>query len=491
VLRLLGIVASPADLADYFVRDPTLFYLIGRTTTAVIGAATSYVIYRIGARGYSARAGLWGAGLLAINVLHVKLSHLITVDVPMTFLALASLYFATRMVTEDSERNYLWAALFAALSMTTKITAVVVLVPLLLAHFYYARTNQRPLRFYFLGAPLLRAGAVFVIAYLVTTPGIVAQFKGVIGWGIHLFVPAQGPDIATLAAPAVTSMEVEPDRPNLFAYYADVILQSMAWPAFVLCLAGTAYALWRRTPIDVILLTFAVCFYLAMSLTSHDQLYYPRYILPVLPVLTLFGGRLITAALSRLSNVQRPVIAALAIAGLAAIPTGQIVQANVLMTREDTRATAKRWIESNLPAGAKVLIEGTRTMVTEGTVPLQNSTENLQQQIDFYRSQEPGKSRYFTIVRKVQTGPTFDLVLVPGSEGIKDLGHYKSIGVEYFVLRPDAYRDTRRGAEWRELVAALRDDKDARLIRRFAPDPAETPGPMIEIYEVRQLPELP
>src|SRR5690554_1662428 len=87
VLMALGVVSSPTEFAEYFVREPSLFYLIARITAAIIGAATVYLVYRIARHAYSAAAGLFAAGLLAVNVLHTNLSHYATVDVPMTALA--------------------------------------------------------------------------------------------------------------------------------------------------------------------------------------------------------------------------------------------------------------------------------------------------------------------------------------------------------------------------------------------------------------------
>ena len=483
-LRLFGIVGSPADFADFFVRDPTVFYLIGRTTTALIGAATVYLVYSLGRRAYSRAAGLWGAGLLAINVLHADLSHYIAVDVPMTFLAVATLYFAVRMVTEDRASNYAWAALFAALATTTKITAVLLLVPLLLAHFFHARAAGRPARFYFVGAPLLRAAAVFMITYVVTTPGIITHFGNVVSWTSGLFATTPDAGVAASAGTPGATTASDYESPNLYRFYANVLLQSMGLPAFILCLAGILYAFVRRTAVDLVLLSYAACVYLAMAGTSDESLYYPRYILPAIPVLAILSGRVTDDTLLRVRERYRSVATVMTVAALAFMPLPQIVDANVLMTREDTRATAKKWIEAHVPADAKIFIEGTRTRPIEGTVPLNNSPGNLKARIAAYRDREPGKARYFDIERRVRAGPTYDLLTVSAYDELRDLQYYKSSGVEYFVLRPDAYPQSRRRPHWPRLVAELRSDPETILLKRFSPVAGQTPGPLIEIYKV-------
>ena len=84
VLKLAGIVDSAQDFARYFARDMSLFYLLGRATTAVIGTLAVFLAYRLGTRAYSQAAGALAALFLAVDFLSVEHSHFVTVDMPMT-----------------------------------------------------------------------------------------------------------------------------------------------------------------------------------------------------------------------------------------------------------------------------------------------------------------------------------------------------------------------------------------------------------------------
>jgi dolichyl-phosphate-mannose--protein O-mannosyl transferase len=123
-LKLSGAIASTKEFAELFVRDPSMFYLMGRATTALFGSATVLAVYALARQVYRAPAALLAAIFLAVNVLHVDLSHRVNVDVLMTLLAVVSLYFAMRITTDGMRRDYLLAALFAGLAATTKITAI-------------------------------------------------------------------------------------------------------------------------------------------------------------------------------------------------------------------------------------------------------------------------------------------------------------------------------------------------------------------------------
>src|SRR5687768_11061245 len=105
-LKVLGIVGSTREFAEYFVRDPSAFYLIGRVTAALIGAFTVATAIYFGKRAYGATAGLLAGLFLAINVLHIDLSRLIGVDVPMTMLAAISLCFGLRIAEGGARRDY-------------------------------------------------------------------------------------------------------------------------------------------------------------------------------------------------------------------------------------------------------------------------------------------------------------------------------------------------------------------------------------------------
>jgi len=177
IFNILGVVGSSNDFAQLFVSDPSMFYLTGRATTAVIGTATVFAVYRIGRLAYSERAAVFAAGFLSLNVLHATLSHYITVDVPMVFLATTSLYFAIKLALTGGAREYWSAALFAALATATKLPAIVLLLPLLIAHVYCVARSGGGAKALLSGRPLWQAAAIFVGAYVVLVPGLVVNFN--------------------------------------------------------------------------------------------------------------------------------------------------------------------------------------------------------------------------------------------------------------------------------------------------------------------------
>src|SRR5262249_7706112 len=106
-------------------RDEVVFMVMGRAIAATMGTATIPVVYAIARRVSGTRAGLLAAALTAFGVMHLRESHFFTVDIPMTFFSVVTLYALMRVL----ERGISWrrdlavGASFAA-ALLCKYTAV-------------------------------------------------------------------------------------------------------------------------------------------------------------------------------------------------------------------------------------------------------------------------------------------------------------------------------------------------------------------------------
>ncbi|MEX2495403.1 MAG: glycosyltransferase family 39 protein [Woeseia sp.] len=481
LLLVSGVVSSAAEFGELYIRDPSAFYLIGRATTAVIGTFTVLLVYRLGRLAWSPAAGLLGAALLTFNILHSYLSHLTTVDVPLTFLTIAALYFAAKLITGGSARNYWWAALMAAFAMSTKIPAVLLVIPLLIAHIYFVSNQGGAIRQYFLSRNLWQAAGIFVAAYVITTPGILFYFDAVVANGLGKFAGAM--DFADAGGEGLDERSKLANT-SLFVFYYHAILESMSWPVFILCSAGVLYAIWKHRPVDVMLVAFAGVWYTAMASSTDQHQFFPRYILPVIPVMALLGGRLLANLASFLPRDSRRAAVPLVLAALVTLPVAKIAEKNHSMLKVDTRAVAKAWFDDNIPAGSKVLIEGSRTVVSNATIPLQNTEQNLRDSIEYWRDRAPGKARYFRMALNVMPDRTYDLLGVQSGD-LRDLDYYKQLGIQYLVLRPNKYPGSRVKYDWPEFLEALHSDPDAQLIKRFVPtEENSVRSPLIEVWRI-------
>jgi hypothetical protein len=103
----------------------------------------------------------------------------------------------------------------------------------------------------------------------------------------------------------------------------------------------------------VLLLLFAGYFLLMAS----SRRYFVRYAVPMVPFFALAAADAVSWAGERWSaGSRRGVAVALTVVVLLAAvqPTLAAARADFLWAREDTRTIAKRWIEENIPEGAKI-----------------------------------------------------------------------------------------------------------------------------------------
>jgi hypothetical protein len=477
-LRLAGVISTAQEFAEQFVRDPTMFYIMGRATAALFGCATVAAAYYLARRAYLTRAGVLAALFLTFNVVHVDLSHRVGVDVPMTFFATLALYFGLQVASYGRSRDYLVAGLCAALATTTKLPGILLLLPLLIAHTYYVVGSTGGPSRWFASRGLWQAVAVFIVVLAISNPGILLHFDY-----LSLFsAPAQEmlEEDAFDAAAGFDSV----GRPNLYLYYLNVLQASMGWPLFGLAIVSVGYAVWKRTPPDVILLSYAAINYLAISSTSSEVLYFPRYALPIMVVLAVLAGRALSDLIQIVARWRMAVLATLTFVLVVGPLTQSVRYANSL-TQTDTRTVAKEWFDAHVPAGSKVLIEGTKIAASRRTVPLADSRESLERRIAYWKIKEPRQAKFVEVRRAVHEGGGYDLELVKITS-IASLDYYAGRGVEYFVVRPDYFMGSRKaeGSSAR-FLGALRSDARVKLLRRFEANSSSRPGPAIEIYRIQ------
>lgn len=471
VLKLAGVISTTQDFAELFVRDPTVFYLLGRVTTALFGAATVAVLFLLGRAAYGVRAGMLAAVFLAVNVVHSDLSHRVGVDIPMTLFSAIALCFAVRIARGGDRRDYVLAAVSAGLATTTKLPGILVLLPLVIAHVYGARLSPPEARRLLLAPNLWLAAALFMIVWVATNPGILFANDY-----LSLYTGSGVEASDELAEPGT--------RPVLWLFYLDVLRTSMGWPLFMVGLAAVGHAAWRRQPADVILLSYGVVNYVAISVTTSEYLYFPRYALPVIVVLTLLAARTLSDALGTLSR-YRYMAAVPAVAVLIAWPLYQAASSSRMLTRTDTRTLARQWFDAEVPAGSKVLVEGGKISASRLSVPLTDSIGSLEKRIEYWKDVEPRQAKYLDIRRAAHDGGGYDLNLVKIST-IAPFEHFVASGVEYFVVRPDSFTGSRKAEGGSaEFLNALRSDPRVELVARFDAAAERRPGPTIEVYRMR------
>jgi 4-amino-4-deoxy-L-arabinose transferase-like glycosyltransferase len=317
------------------------FYLWGRISTALLGTLTVYVVYQIGLR-WGARHALLAAALLAVMPNHVRESHFVLTDVPLTFLMALAYLLSLRALEKGTPRAFAIAGAAAGLAAATKYYgAAAVLLPLLAA--YLNRSGDRSR----LRCVLVAFGAA-IGAFLVAAPYTVLDLPAF----LNGFAGLMGAN-----------------KPTTYTWVGWITIlkhlrQGLGWPGLVLALAGCGLAVVRvftgpgqaRFGLGVLLLA------VYLPLITSREVIWARYLLPVVPVICLLAAIAVVSGVSLLRRFSIPrwarttLIVALTVAALLppAVTSIQWVRMNA---RTSTQAIAYAWVMNNIPAGARVALE--------------------------------------------------------------------------------------------------------------------------------------
>jgi 4-amino-4-deoxy-L-arabinose transferase-like glycosyltransferase len=324
---------QPFDfLFDIAVQRPGLHYRIARGMSIVLALATVCAAYGLGSLGYEDwRVGLLAAFGLAVCYIHVLFSRFASVDVAMTLLVAATLVFAARAATRQRWLDYLLAGAFSGLAASSKYNAGVVALSIAVPSLQRAFSTRRGADRRDTLGKLAAAGAASMTAFALASPYIFFHLDDVVGAFDKLGGILYG----------------EGDAPGWVVHLSTTLPIGFGWPLYVASLAGVGHGLWKRRPADVALLSFVLPYF---ALVGPARIVWPRYVLPLVPVLIVLAAEILVLLTAR----RRPVV--LIVAGtLLLLPSAtRSVAFDRVAQRDDTRVLAAGWVAENLPKRSRI-----------------------------------------------------------------------------------------------------------------------------------------
>lgn len=489
---VLSIFRSVNDFAELFFLNPSVFYLIGRITIALMGTATIYLIYQLGRRIYSAGVGLLAATFYGFSYLAVGIDHFVFPDTPLTFLSVWTMLLLYRILIHGEKRAYLWAGLVIGIALATKYSGGALLIPLGLAHFYQVWNKEKR---GILNLFDKRIGFAIVMIFV----------------GFILSCPFSLLDFSTFSRDLqwqfgrVHSGSFGMDVENGWIYY---LLQGLP-NAFgigltVVSIIGVLYALLRHRREDILITSF-VLFYIGYI--GSWKVGVDKYLLPILPFLTLLAASLIFEVLygiSRSSFFMKLLLILFTVLCISE-PLARSVYNDFLLTQKDTRTIAKQWIEENIPPGAKIALDAGNFDVAKMSPPLNDTEEGLKEKLlerekeipQTWSSSKEQINQYFQMKVKYAKGKSYHLVhIVPSLNGEIDrkisLDEFRKRKVDYIVVSSYAYsvyqdpafrrRHPEVAQYYNNFYASL--ERHLELVRTFHAYSEKGPGPTLRIYKV-------
>jgi YYY domain-containing protein len=313
----------------------------GRRMSALVGTLTVLLTILVGTRLYDRQVGLLSGFLLAACALHIQNSRFITVDITLTFVVLLALYQMVKVSLEGRARHFLLAGACIGLAVATKFSAMPLFLPLGVAALHRLAVERRFGRIVLL---TLAAAVMAVVAFAIVEP------YGLLNWQRFLRDIREQSDMVRNAGqfPYTTQYMHTPK-------YAYELWQMIVWcmgPALgvaaVIAAVLRVGSAWReRRAEDAVLLSWVVPFFLV---TGWFEVKFPRYLLPIYPMLIMWTADWLMRAYRRRSLIGR--------VGLPVVVGGTVAAALAFMSiypRPHTVVAASEWFYAHVPPGSKVL----------------------------------------------------------------------------------------------------------------------------------------
>lgn len=362
---LLGKIKS---LGTGSVPDVSELAVLGRSVSAVFGAASIIILYLIGSILFGPSAGLLAAMLLAVSPLHVVCSRYIKEDVCMTFFSLSSLYCVLLYCyTAPKARYLLLGGLLAGFASSVKYTGVLsasyLAAPLLLiginSLLKITPFNQSVLAKEIDGLAvhcaslkdhtvlLLGALILMTIGFLLITPySILNNSKFVADFLTEKEHMDRG-HAGTVTAAA-----------HYWTYHFKYsIIPAMTSPISLIALAALGIVFGLQQVSSYVLLLGVLLFYLPAEFVNAKPFPQPeRYILPCIPFLALAVGGALTILQTRYSSFQKTAVWATVSMLLFVLPCWYSTM-HRQAALHDTRQLATDWVLEHIPSGSTIVTD--------------------------------------------------------------------------------------------------------------------------------------
>ncbi|MCB0210045.1 MAG: glycosyltransferase family 39 protein [Anaerolineae bacterium] len=290
----------PADWIEFFTTTETGqgYAHIGRGLVALADVFTVYLVFLIGRRIYGVWGGLLAAALSTFTVLQIQLAHFFAVDPITTTFTLLAIYGSMLLYERQSIGTAILTGVGIGLAVASKFSALPIVAVPVVAAFLAMRhaRHEEPeqdgayVQSRMIGLVLLALGLSFVI-FAVTSPFVLLDFANF----KRSVIDEQGNMVSGLADFPFTRQY---RGTTAYWYFIKEQLRwGMGWALGLLALVGTVWVivktlLGKAHVGEILCLTWIVLYF---GPTGLFMAKFMRYMVPVVPLFTLFGTGLIVA----------------------------------------------------------------------------------------------------------------------------------------------------------------------------------------------------
>ena len=435
-----GIFKVPGEAWQPYRRDPTVFFIIARGVSAVLGSLTIPLTYFAGKKVWDRNVGLLGAFFLTFSFLHVQYSQIGNMDTSLTFFVMLAFVLALLAYERGELRYFVLSGLACGLAASTKYQGYETLMWGPVACVLLAvRQGSYPVRELF-GKKHLLFLACFLAGFTVGTPYWIlgfGEFKRDFLWNWSYY-----------KAFGKGQLGYEGNW-NWWYYLTGPLAYGLGQPLEWAGIAGLVFLLVRSTANRLLFAVFPVIYFIV---AGFSRIRTSRYMIPEIPFLCLAAAYLLVSVfLRQKAETKKTVPVGLWLTGLliAAPSLLSCLRYDYLRMQTDTRVLAGDWVRSHLPASGQFL---------------QTGYASLSRSVPGYRMEPLDATVFNTQVQNVSS--------------LRKLEEYRKAGFQYLILDEwhvglvfeggkvdPKYKETVR--QYRDFLADL--DVSAKLLVSFSP----------------------
>jgi len=314
---------------------PADLVLIGRWLSAVLGALTIPVTWRLGERLGPRGAGLLAALFMAVSFGPVRDAHWALIEALLLLGIVGTLLLVVRALERPTLGRFALAGAALGLTASAKYSGVTLAAPIALAVLLARRAEGRSVLGTLWDRRLIVAAALVVAAFLAGSPFMVVSRK------------------EFMDSMAIREWSYRDASFGTAVGFIHHVVFSLRYShGLAMEVAGVVglVALGLRSPGRMTIVAYTFATYLAFG---------PARIVPMRYASSLAPGIVLGAAwvvMEVAARARRPRLAiGLAAAILIADPAYRVVRLDRLLGREDTRVSARRWLDRNVPPPGPIM----------------------------------------------------------------------------------------------------------------------------------------
>ncbi|HVT01449.1 MAG TPA: glycosyltransferase family 39 protein [Patescibacteria group bacterium] len=367
----LYILRSVSNFAGNF--DPQLatynqMDLVGRFISILADTITILIIFLIARKLFNANAGFAGSFLYAVSVLPIQYSHFFTSDILLTFIISLLLLFVINFYQKPQLKKAIIIGILFGLALATKISAIPIIISITMAItldflFVFLKSPHKPKTW--LGhiphvvrkliSEWLLILLIAFITFSIAQPYAIIDSKEFVDQNMLQSMMTKNPYIFPYTLQYVGKIKYIYELKNIFLWGLGPIISLLSLCGFYLVYKKFKKMEQTKKSEIVIIVSFLVVYF---GVVGSFAIGFMRYLLPIYPILAIFGGYTIVRILDyinfqKINDQLKNILKFILIVSILVWPLSFIT----IYSRTNTRIEASNWINQNIPNNSTIAIE--------------------------------------------------------------------------------------------------------------------------------------